>query len=152
MLFFYLLFQLGIFQCIGRSLCKMCYAACDTYWSALKYITCFLWYKLKNTKRVSRRRRRRRRRLEDLEARHYSSGSSSIDQSSGFSRKRKSFRMRDHDHDHDHDHDRDRDRDRDRHHDHHHHHHHKEVKTRKLEGKKMRNQRAMSKRRKLMIR
>ncbi|KAL6269736.1 hypothetical protein ACE6H2_026647 [Prunus campanulata] len=53
LLFFYLLFKLGLFQCIGKSLCKMCWAACETYWYALEDITCFLWYKLKNTKRVN---------------------------------------------------------------------------------------------------
>ncbi|KAL6335537.1 hypothetical protein AAG906_030665 [Vitis piasezkii] len=97
------MFKLGIFQCIGRSLCKMCYAACETYWHALKYITCFLWYKLKNTKRVNRRRRRER--FKDFELGHYSSDTSESSnnyQSLSFSRKRKSFKMRGNDHDHDH--------------------------------------------------
>ncbi|KAL6996083.1 hypothetical protein U1Q18_006219 [Sarracenia purpurea var. burkii] len=48
--------SVGICQCIGKSLCKMCWAACETYWFALEDITCFLWHKLKNTKRVNRRR------------------------------------------------------------------------------------------------
>ncbi|KAF6141744.1 hypothetical protein GIB67_027922 [Kingdonia uniflora] len=57
LMFFYLLFQLGVIQCIGRSLCKMGWAACETYFIALEDITCFLWHKLRNTKRVYRRRR-----------------------------------------------------------------------------------------------
>ncbi|XP_021591752.1 uncharacterized protein LOC110599605 isoform X2 [Manihot esculenta] len=56
LMFLYLLFKLGIFQCIGRSICKMCWAGCETYWFSLQYVTCFLWHKLKNTKRVHRRR------------------------------------------------------------------------------------------------
>lgn len=56
LLFFYLLFKVGIIQCVGRSLCKMTWAACETYWTALIEISSFLWYKLKNTKRVHRRR------------------------------------------------------------------------------------------------
>ncbi|XP_042488212.1 uncharacterized protein LOC122068425 [Macadamia integrifolia] len=59
LMFMYLLFKVGIIQCIGRSLFKMCWAACETYWFALKDISCFLWHKLKNTKRVYRRRRHR---------------------------------------------------------------------------------------------
>lgn len=57
LLFFYILFKVGICQCIGRSLCRMCCAACEAYWFALEDITCFLWHKLKNTKRINRRRR-----------------------------------------------------------------------------------------------
>ncbi|CAA6662697.1 unnamed protein product [Spirodela intermedia] len=49
--FIYLLFKVGIVQCIGKNLCKMSWAACETYWSALGGITCFLWHKLKDTKR-----------------------------------------------------------------------------------------------------
>ncbi|PIA61509.1 hypothetical protein AQUCO_00300790v1 [Aquilegia coerulea] len=59
LMFLYLLFKLGLVQCIVRSLCKMGWAACETYWLAMGDITCFLWYKLKNTKRVHRRRRHR---------------------------------------------------------------------------------------------
>ncbi|XP_058227721.1 uncharacterized protein LOC131336083 isoform X2 [Rhododendron vialii] len=58
LLVFYLMFQVGICQCIARSLCKMCWAACQTYWFLFEYITCFVWHKLKNTNRVNRRRRR----------------------------------------------------------------------------------------------
>ncbi|WCJ43841.1 hypothetical protein M5689_024552 [Euphorbia peplus] len=69
-LFFYLSFQLGICQCIGRSLCSMRWAACDGYWHGLKYITCFCWYKLKNAKWVYRHRRGRRQqpRFSDIES------------------------------------------------------------------------------------
>ncbi|XP_050224708.1 uncharacterized protein LOC126674315 isoform X2 [Mercurialis annua] len=69
LLFFYLLFKVGICQCIGRTICKMCWALCETYWCGLEYMTCFLWHKLKNIKRV-----RRRRRFLDIE-KGYSSGS-----------------------------------------------------------------------------
>ncbi|KAG2722418.1 hypothetical protein I3843_02G111300 [Carya illinoinensis] len=65
LLFFYLLLKVGICQCIARSLCKMCWAACETYWFALEDITCLLWHKLKNTKRINRRRRRQR--FQDVE-------------------------------------------------------------------------------------
>ncbi|PKA48068.1 hypothetical protein AXF42_Ash015831 [Apostasia shenzhenica] len=61
MLFFYLLFKIGIIQCIGRSLCKLSCAACKTYWTALEEISCFLWHNLRNTKRVYRQR------FEDIE-------------------------------------------------------------------------------------
>ncbi|KAK9280937.1 hypothetical protein L1049_003828 [Liquidambar formosana] len=90
LLFFYLMFKVGIFQCIGRSLCKMCWAACETYWFALEDITCFLWHKLKNTKRVNRRRRFR-----DIEVGYSSSDESkSLDKywSLNVNRKRKSNR------------------------------------------------------------
>jgi hypothetical protein len=73
LLFFYLLFKVGICQCIGRSLCKMCWAACETYWFALEDITCFLWHKLKNTKRINRRHRRR---FQDFEMGYSSSDDS----------------------------------------------------------------------------
>ncbi|KAK9232788.1 hypothetical protein WN943_023036 [Citrus x changshan-huyou] len=47
----------SIFNGSCESLCKMCWAACETYWYALEDITCFLWHKLLNTKRRNRRRR-----------------------------------------------------------------------------------------------
>ncbi|KAL2461943.1 hypothetical protein Adt_45363 [Abeliophyllum distichum] len=58
LIYLYLLFKLGICQCIGRSLFKMCWGSCQTYWFALEDITCFLWHKLKNVERVNRHRRR----------------------------------------------------------------------------------------------
>ncbi|XP_022883680.1 uncharacterized protein LOC111400500 [Olea europaea var. sylvestris] len=51
--------EVGICQCIGRSLIKICWGSCQAYWFALEDMTCFLWYKLKNVERVNRRRRRR---------------------------------------------------------------------------------------------
>ncbi|KAL5825728.1 hypothetical protein ACOSQ3_021791 [Xanthoceras sorbifolium] len=69
LLFCYLLFKVGICQCIGRSLCKMYWAACKTYWYAVEDITCFLWHKIKNTKR------RNRRRIRDVESGYSSSNS-----------------------------------------------------------------------------
>ncbi|KAJ7952082.1 Protein HAPLESS 2 [Quillaja saponaria] len=92
LLFVYLLFKVGICQCILRSLCKMCCAACEAYWFALENITCFLWHKLKNTKRVNRRHCYR-----DVELGYSSSDESGFPGNYGhlhFSRKRKSFRGR----------------------------------------------------------
>lgn len=60
LLFFYLMFEVGICRCIARSICKMCWAVCETYWFLFEDITCFVWHKLKNTKRVNRRCRHRR--------------------------------------------------------------------------------------------
>ncbi|KAK3444808.1 hypothetical protein EUGRSUZ_A00749 [Eucalyptus grandis] len=92
LLFLYLLFKLGICQCIGRSLCNMCWLACETYWRALGHICCFMWYKISSTKRVYRGRRRFR----DFEAGH-SLSDISYDYSShhlSASRKRKLLRER----------------------------------------------------------
>ncbi|KAL3753376.1 hypothetical protein ACJRO7_000726 [Eucalyptus globulus] len=92
LLFLYLLFKLGICQCIGRSLCNMCWLACETYWRALGHICCFMWYKISSTKRVYRGRRRFR----DFEAGH-SLSDVSYDYSSrhlSASRKRKLLRER----------------------------------------------------------
>ncbi|KAM7276210.1 hypothetical protein ACFE04_018076 [Oxalis oulophora] len=86
LMFCYLLFKIGICQCIVKSICKMCWAGCMTYWYALEDITCCLWYKLKNTKRVNRRRR-----FKDIE-RGYSSSTTSESEFStnlNLSRKRK---------------------------------------------------------------
>lgn len=87
LLFLYLLFKLGICQCIGRSLCRMCWVACETYWRALGHICFFVWYKITSTKRVYRGRRRFR----DFEA-GYSLSDITDDYSSrhlGESRKRR---------------------------------------------------------------
>ncbi|XP_059643230.1 uncharacterized protein LOC132285080 [Cornus florida] len=98
LMFFYLMFELGICQCIGKSLFKMCWASCKVYWTALEDITCFLWYKLKNVKRVNRRRQRQRRRLfQDIELGHSSSDESElldVDRSSSVIRKRKLVKER----------------------------------------------------------
>ncbi|KAB1218232.1 hypothetical protein CJ030_MR3G026112 [Morella rubra] len=94
LLFFYLLFKVGICQCIGKSLCKMCWAACEAYWFALEDITCFLWHKLKNTKRINRRRRRH---FQDVEQVYSSSDESDFPDDYGpfnVNRKRKSVTER----------------------------------------------------------
>ncbi|XP_027344841.1 uncharacterized protein LOC113857242 [Abrus precatorius] len=94
LLFFYLLFKLGICQCIGRSLCKMCWVTCEAWWLALADITCYLWHKLISTKRVYRGRRRFR----DVELGIGYSPSDESDRScnnnSHVGRKRKSLRER----------------------------------------------------------
>ncbi|KAM5579802.1 hypothetical protein ABKV19_009525 [Rosa sericea] len=99
LLFFYLVFKLGIFQCIGKSLCKMCWAACETYWFALHDICSFVWYKLRNTKRVNRRRRRHLRHCQfrDIEQGYSSSGDNELwdnYRNLNVSRKRKSLSRR----------------------------------------------------------
>ncbi|KAG6668938.1 uncharacterized protein LOC122303175 [Carya illinoinensis] len=94
LLFFYLLFKVGICQCIGRSLCKMCWAACETYWFALEDITCFLWHRLKNTKRINHRHRHR---FQDIELGYSSSDESDLSDNYlhlDVSRKRRSVRER----------------------------------------------------------
>lgn len=89
LLFFYLLFQVGIIQCIGRSLCKMTWAGCETYWTAFEEISCFLWHKLKNTKRVYRHR------FEDMEEAFSSSDDyDSSEESVRITRRRRSLRDR----------------------------------------------------------
>lgn len=91
LMFVYLLFKVGIIQCIGRSLCKMTWAAFKAYWFALRDMSCFLWHKLKNTKRVYRRRFR------DVEAGYDSSEDDSYWEGYGslsLARKRRSVRER----------------------------------------------------------
>ncbi|ERN09389.1 hypothetical protein AMTR_s00029p00036300 [Amborella trichopoda] len=51
------LLPLGVFGFLARSLGKMARAFCGTYFFAIRDICGFLWYKLKNTKRINRRRR-----------------------------------------------------------------------------------------------
>ncbi|XP_018727261.1 uncharacterized protein LOC108958866 [Eucalyptus grandis] len=77
LLFLFLLFKLGICQCIGKSLCNMCWLACETYWRALGHICCFMWYKISSTERVYHGRRR----FQDFEA-EYSLSDISYDYSS----------------------------------------------------------------------
>ncbi|KAL4186097.1 hypothetical protein AMTRI_Chr09g32070 [Amborella trichopoda] len=55
--FLILLCRLGVFGFLARSLGKMARAFCGTYFFAIRDICGFLWYKLKNTKRINRRRR-----------------------------------------------------------------------------------------------
>lgn len=59
MLFFvYLMCKVGIIQCIVKNTCKMAAAACSASWHTLGATSCFLWRKLRNTKRVHHGRRR----------------------------------------------------------------------------------------------
>ncbi|CAM8906600.1 unnamed protein product [Rhodiola kirilowii] len=97
LLLIYVLFKIGIFQCITKSLCKMCWAACKAYCCALFHIARFLCHKIKNTKRVSRKHRNIHH-VSDLEKGHKSSSSSSSDsdyahtyRQQTINRKRKSF-------------------------------------------------------------
>ncbi|XP_051212453.1 uncharacterized protein [Lolium perenne] len=61
MLFFvYLMCKVGIIQCVAKNSCKMAAAACSSCCHALTDTSCFLWRKLRDTKRVYRGRRRRR--------------------------------------------------------------------------------------------
>ncbi|CAL5381774.1 unnamed protein product [Camellia sinensis] len=134
LMFFYLMFELGICQCIGRSLCKMCWAACETYWFALEDFTCFLCHKLKNVKQVNRRHRRQRR-FHDVELGCSSSEeSTSLDVDRSVIRRRKLIRKR-----------KDRpestfyplrqglkNRYGSHNHHHHHHHHHLRLRTREV--------------------
>ncbi|CAI9754075.1 unnamed protein product [Fraxinus pennsylvanica] len=77
LIFLYLLFKVGICQCIGRSLIKICWGSCQAYWFALEDMTCFLWYKLKNVERVNHRRRRR---FQDVEVGYTISSSDEEDE------------------------------------------------------------------------
>ncbi|KAL5197087.1 hypothetical protein ABZP36_000599 [Zizania latifolia] len=76
--FVYLVCKVGIIQCVVKSACKVATAACCSYCHALGATTCFLWRKLRDTKRV-RRRRRRRDDVEDGGSRGVSGSSSSSD-------------------------------------------------------------------------
>ncbi|XP_058097467.1 uncharacterized protein LOC131242683 [Magnolia sinica] len=52
LLFFYLLYKMGICDCIGRSLCKMTWALCTSYFNACEYGCMFLWIKLRNLRQT----------------------------------------------------------------------------------------------------
>ncbi|KAH6759204.1 hypothetical protein C2S51_019439 [Perilla frutescens var. frutescens] len=73
LLFLYLLFNLGICQCICRTLCHIVWAFFSTYVSALHYCCTCCFHKLRS---VKRRRRRRRRDVEESAAPRSSSSSS----------------------------------------------------------------------------
>ncbi|XP_056688891.1 uncharacterized protein [Spinacia oleracea] len=101
LIFVYLLYKLGLCQCIAKTLCKLCWAVCETSCLTLDYICCFCWHKIRYTKRVYRGRRRRLRRQlsRDVELGYISTSSSSADEGGGFNdygsslgRKRKSWR------------------------------------------------------------
>ncbi|KAF7068265.1 hypothetical protein CFC21_074041 [Triticum aestivum] len=62
-LFFgYLVCKAGIVRCVAKNACKVAGAACSGCCHALKGSSCFLWRKLRDTKRVYHGRRGRRRR------------------------------------------------------------------------------------------
>ncbi|XP_078182838.1 uncharacterized protein LOC144576349 [Carex rostrata] len=95
MFFVYLLFQVGILQCVCRNCFKMSCVTCKAYFNAMEEISCFLWYKLRNTKRVYRHR------FADLEegfSSSYSDDSSSESRSTRVYRRRRSVRERRKDH------------------------------------------------------
>ncbi|KAL2921923.1 Protein HAPLESS 2 [Bienertia sinuspersici] len=61
LVFLYMLYKLGLCQCIAKTSCKMCWATCESSCLALDYICCFCWHKIRYTKRVYRGRQRHRR-------------------------------------------------------------------------------------------
>ncbi|KAJ4778605.1 Protein HAPLESS 2 [Rhynchospora pubera] len=95
MFFVYLLFQVGILPCICRNCFKISFALCKAYFNAMEEISCFLCYKLRNTKRVYRQR------FGDLEegfSSSYGDDSSSESQIIPAYRRRRSVRERRKDH------------------------------------------------------
>ncbi|XP_073275575.1 uncharacterized protein [Primulina huaijiensis] len=62
LLFFYLLYNLGICQCICHSICRIMWACFSTCFSSLDFCCLYLCFKLRT---VKRRRRRRRRDIEE---------------------------------------------------------------------------------------
>ncbi|KAI4337842.1 hypothetical protein L6164_016211 [Bauhinia variegata] len=62
LLFFYVSYKLGIFECLGRAICRMiwgCFSCCFHGW---KYCCTFLCVKLQRLRRTRRRYRKHRRR------------------------------------------------------------------------------------------
>ncbi|XP_022768142.1 uncharacterized protein LOC111312276 isoform X2 [Durio zibethinus] len=58
LLFFYLLYKVGICQCIGHGLCRMVWGCISCWFSFWEYFCTFLCFKLRKVKRINRRRRR----------------------------------------------------------------------------------------------
>ncbi|XVF36955.1 hypothetical protein REPUB_Repub19eG0103300 [Reevesia pubescens] len=58
LLFFYLLYKVGICQCIGHSLCRMVWGCISCWFSFWEFYCTFLCYKLRRVKRINRRRKR----------------------------------------------------------------------------------------------
>ncbi|KAL8059623.1 hypothetical protein ABFX02_03G099100 [Erythranthe guttata] len=58
LLFVYLIFQLGICQCIFRSLCRITWACFATCFSAFEFSCTYLCFKLRSVKRKRRTRKR----------------------------------------------------------------------------------------------
>ncbi|KAI3464536.1 hypothetical protein Pfo_021199 [Paulownia fortunei] len=67
LLFLYLLYNLGICQCICHTLCRIIWACFATCFSALHFCCSYLCFKLRTVKR-KRRRRRRKRDIEEFAA------------------------------------------------------------------------------------
>ncbi|XP_073102774.1 uncharacterized protein [Elaeis guineensis] len=53
LLFFYLLYKIGICHCIGKGTCKMLWACLTSCFSICKYVCMSLWFKSKNLKRMN---------------------------------------------------------------------------------------------------
>ncbi|XP_074311220.1 uncharacterized protein LOC141647081 [Silene latifolia] len=100
LVFLYLFYKLGLCQCITKSLCKMCWAACETYWFTLDSVCCYCWHKIRYTRRVYRGRQRRQRQLSrDIELGYISPSPSEREDiydefGSTLGPKRKSYRER----------------------------------------------------------
>ncbi|GMI65000.1 hypothetical protein like AT1G21722 [Hibiscus trionum] len=60
LLYLYLLYKVGICQCIAHSLCRMAWGCISCWFSSWEFCCTFLCYKFRNVKRINRRRRRRR--------------------------------------------------------------------------------------------
>ncbi|KAK6277293.1 hypothetical protein POUND7_017616 [Theobroma cacao] len=58
LLFFYLLYKVGICQCIGHSLCRMVWACMACWFSFCEFCCTFFCFKLLKVKRINRGRRR----------------------------------------------------------------------------------------------
>ncbi|KAL0438117.1 UNVERIFIED_CONTAM: hypothetical protein Slati_2294700, partial [Sesamum latifolium] len=58
LLFFYLLCNLGICQCVCRTLCRVVWACFASFFSALDFCCTYLCFKLRTVKRKRRRRKR----------------------------------------------------------------------------------------------
>jgi hypothetical protein len=58
LLFLYLLYKLGICECISQCLCRMVWACLASCFRAWEYCFIFLWVKLRKLKRVHREHRR----------------------------------------------------------------------------------------------
>lgn len=52
LLFFYLLYKIGICHCLGKSICKMLWACFTSCFSACEYGCMFIWFKMKNLRRM----------------------------------------------------------------------------------------------------
>ncbi|KAG4147703.1 hypothetical protein ERO13_D05G239100v2 [Gossypium hirsutum] len=62
LLYLYLLYKVGICQCIAHGLCRMVWGCISCWFSSWEFCCTFLCHKLRNIKRIDRRRRRPRQR------------------------------------------------------------------------------------------